>query len=117
MRRPRPPARTSPVMPRAAEATSAIALESLVAGEQEVMLAGRAADHGHADLLRDLVAHLRQTRARDEERDLHLRRLDHHLGGEAPGGVEDLVAALDAVEPHHARDRVHRVVPADVLDE
>ena len=34
-----------------------------------------------------------------------------------PGRVEDLVAAVDAVQPHPAGDRVDRVVAADVLDE
>ena len=66
---------------------------------------------------RDLVAHLRQARARHEERDAHLRRLDHHLGGEPARRVEDLVAAVDPVEPHLPGDRVDRVVAADVLDE
>src|SRR6185436_19643945 len=68
-------------------------LETLDAREQEVMLVHRAADHREPHLLLDLVAHLGQPRARDEERDLHLRRLDHHLRGEPAGGVEDLVSA------------------------
>ena len=81
------------------------------------MLAGGAADHGDADLLRDLEAHLRESRSRDQERNAHLRRLDDHFRGQSTGRVEDLVAAVNAVEPHLAGDRVDRVVPAHVFDE
>src|SRR6266513_2027280 len=98
MRRPCPPARTSPVM-RITESCSGIAEEPLGTGEQQIVLAGGAPDHGHADLLRDLVTHLCQPRARDEKWNLHLRCLDHHLRGEPSRGVEDLVAALAAIEP------------------
>ncbi len=35
----------------------------------------------------------------------------------SPERVEDLVAPLDALEPHPAGDGVHRIVPPDVLDE
>ena len=103
MRRPWPPASTMPVTSaracrrgmRADASASAIgrrARKRSRAGEQQVVLVGRAADHRDADLLRDLVAHLRQARARDQERDAHLRRLDHHLRGQPAGRVEDLVA-------------------------
>src|SRR5688572_31865685 len=53
--------------------------DSFFAGEREVVPAARAAEHGDADFLRDRVAHVREARARDEERDAHLRALDHHL--------------------------------------
>src|SRR5579864_7867426 len=99
MRLPLPPARISPVTE---EITSALPLrherrrdgfpEAVLAREEQVMLAARrAADHGDAQLLRDVVAHLGESGARHEERYLHLRRLDHHFGSQAPGGVEDLV--------------------------
>src|SRR5690349_5885134 len=116
MRLPLPPARMSPVT----EETTSAALrhhrrrddlpETVLPGEEKVVLAaGRAPDHGDADLVRDLVAHLGEARARDEEGNLHLRRLDHHLRGEPAGGVEDLVRAVDAVEPHLPCDRVDRI--------
>src|SRR5437016_4657060 len=114
MRLPWPPARMTPVT---SIGNLALAHEAVLAGEEEVALVDRATDHGDADLARDLVAHLREARARHEHRDSHLRRLDHHLRGEPAGGVEDLVAPVDAFEPHPARDRVDRVVAADVLDE
>jgi len=91
--------------------------QSFPAGKGEIVPAAGAAEHGDADPLRDRVAHLREARARDEERDAHLRALDHHLGSEPSGGVEDLVRAVDAVQPHEAGDGVDRVVAADVLDE
>ncbi len=81
------------------------------------MLVHRAAEHGDADPGGDLVAHFGQARARHQERHPHLGGLDHHLGGEAAGGVENLVGAVHAVEPHLPGDGVHGVVAADVLDE
>src|SRR4051812_46983975 len=81
------------------------------------MLVGRASDHGHADFLRDLVAHLREARAGYQKGNAHLRSLDHHFGGEAARGVEDLVVSTHVVEPHLTGDGVHRVVTADVFDE
>src|SRR5713226_4690621 len=125
MRLPLPPARINPVTE---ESTARPPLrhhrrrdglpEAVLAGEEQIALAARgAADHGDAELRGDLVAYFGENRAGNEEGDLHLRGLDHHLRGEAPGGVEDLVRAVHAVEPHLPRDRVDRVVPADVLDE
>ena len=58
-----------------------------------------------------------QPRARQQHRDVHLGALDDHLRRQPAGGVEDLVAALDAVGPHPAGDGVDRVVAAHVLDE
>jgi hypothetical protein len=69
------------------------------------------------DAARDVVAHAGQPRARQQDRDAHLRALDDHLRGQAPGRVEHLVGAVDGLEPHPAGDRVDRVVAADVLDE
>src|SRR5437588_10277726 len=144
IRRPWPPANTMPVIsaramdvsaegpPRGANCTpsggSAAATpqawgsimlrqKPFAAGEHEIALIRRATDHRHADFLRDLVSHLRETRARHEKRDAHLRRLDHHLGREAARRVENLVAAVDAIEPHATGDRVDRVVTTDILDE
>src|SRR5688572_10556864 len=107
MRRPRPPARTTPVTPTLREhrRTDGGFEEALLSREEQVVLVDRAAEHGDADLRCDAVAHLGESRARDEERDLHLRGLDHHFGGEAPGRVEDLVGPGDVVEPHESGDR------------
>src|SRR5258708_35876989 len=74
-------------------------------GEREVMLAARAAEHGHADFFRDLVAHLCEARTRDEEGDAHLGALDDHLGSKAAGRIEHLVGAgymwLGAIHRSH----------------
>ena len=67
--------------------------------------------------LRDFEAHLCQSRARNEEWNSHLRSLDHHLRRQAAGRVEDLVAAVKAVEPHAAGNRVDGVVAADIFYE
>src|SRR5689334_25306472 len=99
MQRPRASLRT--------EAASALTLHPKMrrAGEQQVVLVGGAPDHRETDLLRDLVAHLRQAATGYEKRNAHLRGLDHHFGGEPPRRVEDLVATVDAIQPHLASDR------------
>src|SRR5437660_11122650 len=123
MRLPLPPARISPVT-EDCKARSPLRHhrrrdglpEAVLAGEEQVVFsARRAADHGDSDLVGDLVAHLGEARAGNKERDAHLRGLDHHLRGKAPGGVENLVRAVHAIEPHLSGDRVHGVVPADVF--
>ena len=52
---------------------------------------------------------------RNQDRHPHLHRLDDHLAGQPPGGVEDLVLGRDPLEEHVTGDLVHGVVPADVL--
>ena len=66
-------------------------------------------------LPRQLDAPGGEARARDQDRNAHPHGLDHHLGGQAAGGVEDLVAAALAVAEHPAGDLVDGVVAADVL--
>src|SRR5947209_19135334 len=87
MRLPLPPARISPVTE---DCTARSPLrhhrrrdglpEAVLAGKEQVVFsARRAADHGDPDLVGDLVAHLGEARAGNEERDAHLRCLDHHF--------------------------------------
>jgi hypothetical protein len=64
-------------------------LEPAVADEVPV---GGATEQRQPELQRELVPHLRDAAARDDDRHAHLRRLDHHLARQPPGGVEDLVA-------------------------
>src|SRR5437660_8375373 len=87
MRLPLPPARISPVT-EDCKARSPLRHhrrrdglpEAVLAGEEQVVFsARRAADHGDPDLVGDLVAHLGEARAGNEERDAHLRCLDHHF--------------------------------------
>src|SRR5207249_4371362 len=125
MRRPSPPARITPVTGQGRGArgegrgtldavngratflleprtrTSSLGFsEPVFAGEEQIMLPGGPADHREADLVRDFVAHMRESRARYQNRNAHLRALDHHFRSEPPGGIEHLVAAVDAVQPH-----------------
>ena len=81
------------------------------------MFVHRAADHRHADAFCDLVAHLREARARHKKGHAHLCGFDHHLARESSGRIENFVATSHAVEPHHAGDRVDRVVAPDIFDE
>src|SRR3546814_8897328 len=63
-----------------------------------------------ARLLRQRDAPGGEAGARHQDGNAHLHRLDHHLRGEPPGGVEDLVVRRDAVQQHVAGDLVDRVV-------
>src|SRR5206468_11417652 len=68
--RPWPPARINPVIPgeggmapeRERCCDSNVGSKALGAGEQQEVLSRGAANHGHADLLRDVVSHLREAR-------------------------------------------------------
>src|SRR5262249_30707827 len=88
---------------------------AVFAGERDEALAAGAPDQGQPGPAREIDAPGGEARARDEDRNAHAYRLDHHLGGEAPGGVEDLVVGPHLVAEHPAGDLVDRVVAADVL--
>src|SRR5262245_47873517 len=63
--------------------------DAAFAGERDKALAARASDQGEVGLARKLDAPGGESRARDQDRNAHAHALDHHLGGEAAGGVED----------------------------
>ena len=65
---------------------------------------------GHVDQLLWVINTLE-----GQNRNAHAHGLDHHLGGETAGGVEDLVVRGHAMLEHVARDLVDGVVAADVL--
>src|SRR3954453_10569788 len=120
MRRARPPARTRPwvsiVMRRAlAPVLAALVLDvaqvlvehdAVLTRQRDEALAARAADQRQPRLAGKLDAPGREARARDEDRNAHAHRLDHHLRGETSGGVEDLVVRRDTVLEHPAGDLV-----------
>ena len=89
--------------------------DALLARERDEALAAGAADERQPGLAGELDAPGGEARARDQDRDAHAHGLDHHLGGQAAGGVEDLVAAALALAEHPAGDLVDGVVAADVL--
>src|SRR6185295_13900828 len=118
MRRAWPPARTRPsvgsiVMHRRfAPVLRALLLDvvevlvehdAAFAGERDKALAARAPDQGEVGLARELDAPGGEARARDQDRNAHAHALDHHFGGEAAGGVENLVVGRDALLEHPAR--------------
>src|ERR1700742_1570122 len=129
MRRASPPARTRPNVSivmhrRLAPVLAALLLDvgkvlvehdAVLAGERDKALAARAADQRQPGLARKLDPPGGEAGARDQDRNAHAHRLDHHLGSEAPGRVEDLVVCGDAVLEHPAGDLVDRVVAPDVL--
>ncbi len=95
--------------------TSASKMMRSATGQRHEPLAARAADQRQVRLACEIDAPRREPRARDEDRDAHLHALDDHLGGQATGGVEDLVVGRDGVQEHVAGNLVDGVVAADVL--
>src|SRR5690349_6208459 len=71
--------------------------DALFAREDDEALAAGAADQRQSDLAREIDAPGGEAGARHQDRNAHANRLDHHLRGEAPRGVEDLVGSIDAV--------------------
>src|SRR6266849_843365 len=97
------------------EAQVLVEHDAFLARERDEALAASAADQREIGLARELDAPGGEARARDQDRDAHAHALDHHLRGEAPGGVENLVFGANMVLEHVARDLVDGVVAADVL--
>src|SRR6266700_5375551 len=89
--------------------------DAAFACERDKALAARAADQCEIGLAGKLHAPGGEARARDQDRDAHAHGLDHHLGREPPGGVEELVVGAHAMLEHPARDLIDRVMAADVL--
>src|SRR3954464_8110186 len=89
--------------------------DALLAGQRNEALAPCASDQGQSDLPCEIDAPRRKSRSRNQNRNPHPHRLDHHLGSEASGGIENLVGGIDVVPEHPARDLVDGVVAADVF--
>ncbi len=75
-----------------------------------------AGNHGDAELTGQIQPHLGDAGARQQHRNAHLRHLDHHLRGEPPCGVEDLVVASLAAHPELTGQGIHRIVAPHILD-
>src|SRR5260370_10711567 len=89
--------------------------DAVLPGKRDEALAAGATDQGEARAAGEIDAPGGKSRARYQERNAHADRLDHHLGSQPSGGVENLVVAARPVAEHPARDLVDRVVAADVL--
>src|SRR5215207_3643217 len=92
-----------------------IEYDPLLSGQRDEAFSPRAPDQRQPDLPRQLDAPGGEARARDQNGNAHPHRLDHHLRGEAAGGVENLVGGIDAVAIDPARDLVDGVMTADIL--
>src|ERR1700721_1552950 len=86
--------------------------DSAFAGERDETLAPRPPDQRQIGFARQINAPGRKTRARNQDRDSHAHGLDHHFGGEAAGGVENLVRWIDAILEHPAGDLVDGIMTA-----
>src|SRR5207302_721624 len=64
--------------------------DARLAGERDEAFAARAPDQCEAGLAGELHPPRGEAGARDEDRDAHAHRLDHHLGGQPPGRIENL---------------------------
>src|SRR5256884_1094731 len=71
--------------------------DPLLSGQRDEAFSPCAADQRQPDLPRQFDTPCGEARARDENGNAHPHRLDHHFGGEAAGGVEDLVGGIDAM--------------------
>src|SRR6267154_1767640 len=89
--------------------------DALLTGQSNEALAPRAPDQRQSDLPRQFDAPCREARTRHQDGNSHPHRLDHHLGSEPPGGIENLVGGIDAVAIDPTRDLVDGVMAADIL--
>src|SRR5258705_6383709 len=80
--------------------------DALLSGQRDEAFSPRATNQRQPDLSRQFDAPCGEARARDENGNSHPHRLDHRLGGEAAGAVEDLVGGIDAVAIDPACDLV-----------
>src|SRR5216683_3311200 len=132
IRRARPPASNTPGVAGASIVTlGALALVSrgflfdkgevlvvddpLLARQRDEPFSPRAPDQRQSDLPRQIDAPGGETGARNQDRNSHPHRLDHHLGGQPSRGVENLVGGIDAVAIDPAGDLVDGVVAADIF--
>src|SRR5882724_10099229 len=89
--------------------------DALLARQCDEAFSPRTPDQGQSDLPRQIDAPGGETRTGNQYRNPHPHRLDHHLGGQPTGGVENLVGGIDAVAVDPASDLVDGVVAADVF--
>src|SRR6266852_5373724 len=89
--------------------------DALLARQRDEAFSPRAPDQPQSDLPRQIDTPGGKSRPRNQDRNSHPHRLDHHLGGQPSGGVENLVGGIDAVAIDPARDLVDGVVAADVF--
>src|SRR6266404_1326905 len=89
--------------------------DALLAGQRDEAFSPCAPDQRQSDLPRQIDAPGRKARARNQDRNSHPHRLDHHFGSQPSGGVENLVGGIDAVAEHPACNLVDGVVAADVF--
>src|ERR1700732_3046473 len=97
----------------AAPSSHSLRVEALDPGVAMEMPMNRAPKQRHPEFLRQIVAHGGDAVARYDDRNSAECGLDDHLPREPPGGKQDLVAAVDAVQGHPASDRIERIVPPD----
>src|SRR4051794_29318000 len=65
--------------------------DALLAGQRNESFSAGTSDQCEPDLPRKVDAPCRKPRTRHQNRNPHPHGLDHHLGGEPAGGVENLV--------------------------
>src|SRR5262245_41188457 len=80
--------------------------DAALASQRDKTLAACSPDQGEVGFTRKLHAPGGETRARDQNRNAHAHALDHHLGGETSGGVENLVVRRHPMAEHPAGDLV-----------
>src|SRR5260370_29123112 len=83
-----------------------------LARQRDESFSPRAPDQSQSDLPRQIDAPGREARTRNQYRNSHPHRLDHHLGGKPARGVRDFVGGIDALAIDPPRHLVYSVLPA-----
>src|ERR1700737_4566188 len=89
--------------------------DAVLARQRDEAFSPRAPDQRQSDLPRQIDAPGGETRARNQDRNSHPHRLDHHFRGQPAGGVENLVGGIDTVAIQPSGDLVDCVMAADVF--
>src|SRR5712671_5649450 len=89
--------------------------DALLARQCDEAFSPRPPNQRQSDLPRQIDAPGGETRTGNQYWNPHPHRLDHHLGGQPSGGVENLVGGIDAVAVDPASELVDGVVAADVF--
>src|SRR5260370_2628147 len=89
--------------------------DTLLARQRDEALAPRAPDQRQSNLPRQVDTPRRKARTRDQNRNPHPHRLDHHLASQPSRRVKILVGGLDALAIDPACDLADGVVATHVL--
>src|SRR6478752_6440897 len=89
--------------------------DAVLAGARNKTLATRQSDQRQVCLACEFDSPGGKPRSRNQDRDSHAHRLDHHFRSEPPCRVKDLVGSRHFFLEHPAGNLVYRVVASDIF--